>query len=328
MDQNNIVEAPKKKRKLTKRENLWNTFRNTWIAYVFLTPVMIVMALLVFYPLFKGIGYSFTDINQYNMGNKFVDPSYKFIGLDNYKELLGSMFEENSVFRDILKQTTIWTFVNVFFHFTIGLGLALLLNKKIKLRGFYRMLLLVPWAVPSFISAFSWRWMFNGSYGIINITLQALGFDPIPWLGDPFWSMVAVIMTNVWLGVPFMMVTLLGGLQSIPTTLYEAAEVDGASRWSQFWHITLPLLKPVAFTVTLLGIIWTFNTFNVIYLVTGGGPVHSTEILVTYAYREAFRNWNFGMASTYGVIILSILLIFSSIYARVLKANDNEGVHY
>lgn len=316
------------KRKPSKWKETKKTFKNTWIAYIFIAPVMIVMALLVFYPLFKGIGYSLTDINQYNMGNKFMEPSYKFIGLDNYKNLIGSLTDKDSVFRDILKQTTIWTFINVFFHFTIGLGLALLLNKKIKFRGIYRLILLVPWAVPSFISAFSWRWMFNSSFGIINITLQKFGIEPIPWLGDPFWSMVAVIIVNVWLGVPFMMVTLLGGLQSIPTTLYEAAEVDGASRFRQFWHITLPLLKPVAFTATLLGIIWTFNMFNVIYLVTGGGPVHSTEILVTYAYREAFRNWDFGIASTYGVIILSILLVFSSIYSRVLKANKNEGVHY
>ncbi|OEF98982.1 ABC transporter permease [Vulcanibacillus modesticaldus] len=301
---------------------------NTWVAYVFLAPVIIVMSVLVFYPLFKGIGYSFTDINQYNMGNKFIEPSYKFIGLANYKKLLGDMFTKDSIFGSILKQTFIWTFVNVFFHFMIGLGLALLLNRSIKFRSTYRLLLLVPWAVPSFISAFSWRWMFNGSFGIINLVLVKLGFSPIPWLGDPFWSMVAVILTNVWLGVPFMMVTLLGGLQSIPTSLYEAARVDGASRFSQFWNITLPLLKPVAFTATLLGVIWTFNMFNVIYLVTGGGPVRSTEILVTYAYREAFMNWNFGMASTYGVIILSFLIIFSTIYARLLKKKDNEEVYY
>ncbi|WP_188816913.1 carbohydrate ABC transporter permease [Calditerricola satsumensis] len=301
-------------------------WKNAWLAYVFLTPVALVMALLVFFPLVQGIAFSFTDMNQYNMGNAFSEPSYQFVGLENYRNVWADLVAADSTLRPILVQTAIWTFVNVFFHFTIGLGLALLLNRPIRGRTVYRLLLLVPWAVPSFISALAWRWMFNGSYGFFNLVLTELGLPPINWLGDPFWAMVAVIMTNVWLGVPFMMVTLLGGLQSIPRSLYEAAEIDGAGRWKQFWHITLPMLKPVATVATLLGIIWTFNMFNVIYLVTQGGPVQATEILVTFAYREAFQNWNFGMASTYGVIILSILLVLSAVYLRAMKAERVEGV--
>ncbi|MBO8163564.1 MAG: sugar ABC transporter permease [Brevibacillus sp.] len=286
------------------------------------------MALLVFYPLLQGIAYSFSNMNQYNMGSKFAPPSWEFIGLNNYINLFSTITEPDSVFRDVLIQTLIWTFVNVFFHFVIGLGLALLLNRNLKGRGLYRMVLMVPWAVPSFVAAFSWTWMYNETYGVFNLVLQKLGFSPIPWLGDSFWAMVSVILVNIWLGVPFMMITLLGGLQSIPQSLYEAARVDGASAWRQFWTITLPLLKPVASTATVLGVIWTFNLFNVIFLVTRGGPVRSTEILVTYAYREAFLNWNFGVACTYGVVILSFLLAFTIFYQRLLKANSNEGVYY
>ncbi|MGQ7278913.1 carbohydrate ABC transporter permease [Brevibacillus thermoruber] len=301
---------------------------NKWIAWLFLTPVLVVMALLVFYPLVQGFVYSFTDMNQYNMGSKFAPPSWKFVGLNNYAGLFASMAKPDSVFRDVIAQTLVWTFVNVFFHFVIGLGLALLLNRNISGRGIYRMLLMVPWAVPSFVSAFSWTWMYNQTYGLFNIVLQKLGFAPIPWLSDSFWAMVSVIMVNVWVGVPFMMITLLGGLQSIPPSLYEAARVDGASPWSQFWNITLPLLRPVAATATVLGVIWTFNMFTIIFLVTRGGPVRSTEILVTYAYREAFMNWNFGMAATYGVVIFSFLLAFTVLYRRLIKANSGEGVYY
>lgn len=299
-----------------------------WIAYLFLAPVLIVMALLVFYPLIQGILYSFTNMNQYNMGSKFLPPSYEWIGIQNYTELISTLFQPKSVFRDVLVQTAIWTFVNVFFHFMLGLILALLLHRQIKGKGLYRMLLMVPWAVPSFVGAFAWQWMYNDKYGLFNQLLETAGLPTIPWLGDSFWAMTSAILVNVWIGVPFMMVTLLGGLQSIPESLYEAARIDGATAWQQLKDITLPLLKPVATTATTLGIIWTFNMFNIIYLITGGGPVHSTEILVTYAYREAFRNWNLGIASTYGVVILSILVVFTLFYRRLLKANTDEGVYY
>jgi arabinogalactan oligomer/maltooligosaccharide transport system permease protein len=182
--------------------------------------------------------------------------------------------------------------------------------------------LLIPWAVPTYISAFSWRWLFNSKYGFFNLALKALGADPIPWLSHQVWAMVAVIATNIWLGFPFMMVVLLGGLQSIPREMYEASEVDGCGRIRQFWTITLPLLKPVALTATLLGIIWTFNMFNIIYLVTEGGPHHQTDILATFAFIEAFHQWRFGMATTYAVIILSILLSFSFFYIRTLKGSE------
>lgn len=297
--------------------SLMGKLRRHRLAYLLILPTAAVMAAIVFYPLIRGVLISFTDMNQYNMGSKFIPPSYHFVGLLNYIRVL-----TGREFWDILGQTVIWTLSNVFFHFTIGLALALMLNHKFRGRAIYRTLLLIPWAVPSYISAFSWRWLFNSKYGFFNLALKGLGLSPIPWLSHEIWAMVAVIATNVWLGFPFMMVVLLGGLQSIPQEFYEASQVDGCGRVRQFWSITLPLLKPVALTATLLGIIWTFNMFNVIYLVTEGGPHHQTDILATFAFIEAFHQWRFGMATTYAVIILSILLTFSFFYIRALRGSE------
>lgn len=285
-----------------------------------LLPVFIVMGLLVFYPLGRGIYYSFTDANQYNALNPLQPSTFSWIGLENYTQILKSQ-----EFRSVLGFTAVWTFVNVFFHFTIGLALAVALNRTLRFRGAYRMLLLVPWAVPSFISAFAWRFMFNNPFGFLDQFLLKLGWDnPPAFLGDPTWAKVAVITANVWLGVPFMMVALLGGLQSVDSDLLDAAAVDGANAWQRFWSVTMPSLRPVAATVVLLGLIWTFNMFNVIFLITGGGPGTSTQILATFAYQNAFTFRQYGVATAYGVIILSMLLVFSQFYRFAVKRLGEE----
>lgn len=301
--------------------------------YLFILPSVIAMVILVYVPLFMGIGYSFTNINQKNSNKiEYKIPqresdgtiSYKyeekpsnlqFTGLKNYKETLST-----PTFWQVLWQTVIWTFFNVIFHFLFGLGLALLINKPIKGRNFYRIMLMVPWAVPTYISAFSWRWLFNADYGFFNEVLKKLGAEPISWLSDPTWSMVAVVLTNIWLGFPFMMVTLLGGLQNIPSELYEAATVDGATKWQQFRNVTMPLLMPVALTTTLLGAIWTFNMFNIIYLVTQDNP--HTDILATFSFKEFFVKGEYALASSYAVIILLILASFSVFYLKILKKSE------
>lgn len=294
----------------------FNIIKKSWVVYLFLLPAFLSMGLVIIYPLIKGIFFSFTDINQYNMGNIFKAPSYSWVGFDNYKEIL---FDPDSELLPVLWQTMVWTVTNVFCHFALGLSFALLINHKFKGRGLYRLLLMIPWAVPAYVAAFSWRWMFNSEFGVFNKALEFIGVDPINWLSDPFWAMFAAISTNVWIGYPFMMVSILAGLKNIPANLYEAAMIDGASKIKQFFHITLPMLKPVAFSVTLLGFVWTFNMFPIIYLVTRGGPSGKTEILATFAYREAFENWNIAGASTYGVLILSILIVLSGFYSKATK---------
>ncbi|WP_185010303.1 carbohydrate ABC transporter permease [Crossiella cryophila] len=284
-------------------------------------PVVVVIGVLVLLPLAQGVYYSFTNINEATIANPILDrpATYEWVGLTNYLNVL-SGDPSYGDFWAVLVRTLIWTFASVFCHYAIGLGLAVLLNRRIAGRGLYRVLLILPWAVPAFISAFAWKYMFNAQYGIINQLLGAVGLPQPVWLGQSDLALVAVIIVNVWLGVPFMMVALLGGLQSIPGELYEAAEIDGASAWQRFRNITLPGLRSVSSTVVLLGTIWTFNMFAVIYLVTGGiNP--NTRILVIYAFERFFSgaSRDYAIASTYGVLILSLLLVFASAYRRALR---------
>jgi arabinogalactan oligomer/maltooligosaccharide transport system permease protein len=287
-----------------------------WVAYAFLAPVAIVMAVIVIYPLALSIWSSFTDLTNANQANRFREGREVFIGVENYTTVLSG-----GEFWGRLGWTSIWTGVNVFFHFTIGLGLALLLNQRFRGRTAYRLILMLPWAVPAFISAVAWRYIFNGEYGVLNLALAEIGIDGPNWLSDQFWAYVAPIVVNVWLGVPFMMVALLGGMQSIPQDLYEAARVDGANRRQSFWNITLPQLRSVSIAVTMLGIIWTFNLFVVIYLTTGGGPGGRTDILVTESF-NLFQAGQYAVAATYSVVILSLLLLFVTAYQRAFRTED------
>ncbi|MBL8956638.1 MAG: sugar ABC transporter permease, partial [Myxococcaceae bacterium] len=219
--------------------------------------------------------------------------------------------------------TIVWTAANVVLHVSIGLAMALLLKSPLlKLRGVYRMLLIVPWAVPNYITALVWKGLFHRQFGAINGLLIALGVEPISWFTRWSTAFAANVATNTWLGFPFMMVVALGALQAIPTDLYEAAEVDGASRWAQFRHITLPLLKPAMLPAVLLGTVWTFNMFNVIYLVSGGEPGGATDVLVSEAFRWAFqRNEQYGFAAAYSVLIFVVLMVWS----RATKRLADEG---
>ncbi|ADG88597.1 carbohydrate ABC transporter permease [Thermobispora bispora] len=290
-----------------------------WYAWAMTAPVVIVTLVLVGYPLARGIYLSLTDATEATMGRTIgmnvIPPTYEFVGLRNYVEILTS-----ATFLERLAWTIVWTVVCVALHVGIGLGLALLLNRPMRFRAGYRVLLVLPWAIPSFVSAFIWRYLLNGEFGVVNAMLRAAGLPGISWLDDPFWAKVSVIACNVWLGVPFMMLAMLGGLQAIPRELYEAAEVDGASPWQRFRHITLPGLSPVTRTVVLLGTIWTFNQFPVIFLLTKGGPAGATEILVTYAYREAFEGIrNYSASAAWGMVILALLIVMAATYRRALS---------
>ncbi len=300
---------------------LRRTWDRYWYAWAMTLPVVIVLAVLIAYPLARGLYLSFTDATEATIGRRIgvnvIPPSYEFVGLRNYVDVLTG---RDGAFYPRLLWTVVWTVTCVFFHYTLGLGLALLLNRRLRGRGLYRTLLIVPWAVPAFVSAFAWRYLFNSEFGFFNVALESVGLSGVAWLNNPLTAKIAVIAVNVWLGVPFMMVALLGGLQSIPGELYEAAEVDGASPWQRFWHVTLPGLRSVSGTVILLGTIWTFNMFPVIFLITRGGPGDSTEILVTYAYRKAFEGIrDYAGSATYGVLILAILLVMAVLYRRLLR---------
>ncbi|GII77253.1 ABC transporter permease [Sphaerisporangium rufum] len=290
-----------------------------WYAWAMCAPVVIVAIVLIGYPLVRGVYLSLTDATEANMGRTIgmnvIPSTYEFVGLGNYVDIVTS-----AEFLSRLGWTVVWTVVCVALHYGLGLGLAMLLNRPLRFRSLYRMMLVLPWAVPAFVSAFIWRYLLNGEFGVINALLRTVGLPGVDWLDQPLWAKVSVITVNVWLGVPFMMLALLGGLQAIPRELYEAAEVDGASPWQRFRHITVPGLRPVSSTVVLLGTIWTFNQFPVIYLVTKGGPGGSSEILVTYAYRQAFEGIrNYSGSAAWGVLILVLLVAMAVVYRRALS---------
>ncbi|MFC0848668.1 carbohydrate ABC transporter permease [Streptomyces noboritoensis] len=291
-----------------------------WYAWTMVAPVVIVLGVIVGWPLGRGIYLSLTDANERNVGRTIganhIDATYKFVGLDNYVDVLS-----DPVFVQRLTWTVVWTVCCVSATFLLGLVLANMLNRQFRGRAAYRMMLILPWAVPGFVSVFAWRFLFNRDNGLLNKVLDGGGISAVPWLDDPTWAKFSVIAVNVWLGVPFMMVALLGGLQSIPGELYEAAEMDGAGPWKRFLYITVPGLRAVSSTVILLSTIWTFNMFPVIFLLTRGGPGDSTEILVTQAFRQAFVESprDFAGSATWGVLILAVLMIFAFVYRRSLR---------
>ena len=300
-------------------------------AYAYIAPAIVGTTLLVFFPFFYGIALSFTDSNIYNTN---LPLSELWIGLRNYTTILGDwgfmrraadghwVFNYLNFYWTFLF-TVIWTITNVAWGVSFGLLLALVLNTKgLALRPIYRVLLILPWAMPNYITALIWKGMFHRQFGVVNQALAIVGVEPLSWFDRPFTSYLTALATNGWLSFPFMMVVSLGALQSIPADLYEAARVDGASRWQQFKAITLPSLRPALVPAIILSVVWTFNMFNIIYLVTAGEPGGSTEILITQAYKYAFQRYQYGYAAAYATIIFGILLVYGSIQNRVTRATE------
>lgn len=252
-----------------------------------------------------------------NFRNVFFDVDNETGQITGWGRLIRT---EGSTFPVLLARTMVWTVLNVVFHLLLGFGLALLLNNP-QLRGknVYRVLILIPWAIPQVIAALTWRTEFQSQYGFVNAMLKQFGIAPVPWLTQPIPAFIAVLFVNVWLGVPFYMVVLLGGLGSISREYYEAAEIDGASIIQRFRNITIPLIRPIAVPIITLDAIWTFNQFNVIFLITGGEPNESTNILVTALYNAAFGpngTYRLGFAAAFSILIFFILLIMAVFWVR------------
>jgi len=285
-------------------------FRKNRLAYLLVLPATLCLAMVLLFPLFRGFYMSFFEI----------EPMYHkeaiFTGIKNYQKILS-----DSSFRGAILQTAYWTFGSVVIQFIIGLIAALIINEAFWGRGLARALLLVPWAMPAVVGAFSWKWMFHGQYGIVNYILKILHLIPhnINWLGDVSIAMAACVITNSWRGFPFMMIMLLAGLQNIPKELYDASSIDGASFGQKLRYIILPLLKPVILVTTLLAGIWTFNNFAYIYILTQGGPAGKTDILVTFIYKQGFEYFHFGYAAALSVVLFFIILSFSLFYIKIMK---------
>ena len=283
-------------------------------AYFFIAPAFFAVFAIIIFPFGYNIFISFSNFSLKTFRN------WELIGIHNYV----SVFKDPQFYL-VLTKTLIWTFVNLSFHVVLGIILAVLINRTLPAKPILRTALIIPWAVPQYISALTWRGMFNQEYGSINLILEKfLHLGPVQWLSSPTEAFIACILTNVWLGFPFMMIVALGGLQSIPNDLYEAAQVDGASRWQQFWHITLPMLKPVMVPAVILGMIWTFNNINVVWLVSNGGePSDQTHILVSYVYKSAFNLYRYGYAAALSLVIFSILFVIGVLSIRQSKSTES-----
>ena len=298
------------------------TARSRQRLYIFLlvAPAFLVLFGVVVYPFFYNV-----IISLSNMSLRHIK-DWEIIGFGQYVKVFTEPSQPN--FYMVFLKTIIWTVVNVVFHVLIGVFLALVLNQKeIRGKGLWRAILVLPWAVPQLIVALTWRGMFNYEYGAINLMLtQWLGVQGVQWLRQPLEAFLAVIITNVWLGFPFMMVIALGALQSIPHDLYEAADIDGASWFHKLRHITIPLIQPVMVPAITLGTIWTFNNLNIVWLVSNAGePGDQTHLLVSFVYKAAFNFYRYGYGAALSMIIFFILLAFSLSFMR--RSNVTQNVY-
>jgi arabinogalactan oligomer/maltooligosaccharide transport system permease protein len=301
---------------------LGKLFRSKYtIPYMLLMPAVIGLLFLVVYPMGFELYLAFTNM-------QLAEPFFRnpLFGPDQLVNNLIALFTRPVIreefFFPLFFRTMLWTVLQVSIHITGGLALALLLNRDIKARGVYRTILVIPWAVPNVVAVLAWRGEFHFQYGVFNNLLRVFNLAPVQWKDDAFWNFVAMNLTNWWLGIPFMMVTLLGGLQSIPQDYYEAAEIDGANAWGRFQNVTLPMLQPVLTPSMILGIIWTFNNFNVPFFINERS-LATSDILVTALYRAAFQAPNrYGFAATFAFVIFFILFILSLIQFKVTGVGE------
>lgn len=284
------------------------------IPYLYIAPSLIAILAIVVLPIFYCVYISFTNMNMYHW------KTYQLVGIDSYVKILKGLDGE---FYMVLLRTIIWTVVNVVLEVALGIFLGMLLNmKKLKLKGIMRTLLILPWAIPGYISSLIWKGMFNYDFGIVNAILVKFGLHKIEWLTSPAYGMIACIIVNIWLATPFMMTVAIGALQSIDNSYYEAAEMDGATEADKLFKITIPLIKPMLVAPIILTSFVTFKQFDIIYLMTGGlgGKL---DVVITYAYNKAFTTRNYAYSSAFSVIIFIILLIFTVINMKAAKGDED-----
>ncbi|MFJ8545032.1 carbohydrate ABC transporter permease [Streptomyces sp. NPDC093586] len=286
-----------------------------WAAWGFLTPVTLYLVLFYAYPLYRNIDLS---LRNYTV-RSFVRGDAPFTGLENYRTVL-----DDPTFAPALLHTAVFTAVCLAFQYAIGLALAVFFHQHFRLSATLRALFLVPWLLPLIVSASTWAWMLNSDSGVVNAALHVVGIDPVNWLTSPSWSLTSVIIANIWIGVPFNLVVLHSGLQSIPESLYEAAALDGANAWQRFWRITFPLLRPVSAITLLLGLVYTLKVFDIIWIMTKGGPVDSSTTFATWSYQLGFGNAlpAFGPGAAVGNLLVVAALVFGLIYLKVQRKQD------
>ncbi|MER7283466.1 sugar ABC transporter permease [Dactylosporangium sp. NPDC000244] len=283
-----------------------------WAAWAFLTPVAVYLLAFYAYPLYRNLDLSLRDYTV----RSFVRGDAPFIGLGNYATVLG-----DPVFWPAVWHTAAFTGVSLLFQFSIGMALALFFHQHFPLSATLRALFLVPWLLPLIVSASTWSWMLNSDSGIVNAALRLTGADPVNWLTSPAWSLASVTLANIWIGIPFNLVVVYSGLQAMPAEIYEAAALDGSRPWSTFWRITFPLLRPVSAITLLLGLIYTLKVFDIIWIMTKGGPADASTTLATWSYRLGFGNLlpAFGPGAAVGNLLIVVAMVFGLVYIRTQR---------
>jgi multiple sugar transport system permease protein len=288
---------------------------NSKIFLIMVLPTLISVILLTFVPVLSSFFIAFQNYDLHDLSN------IHFIGFENFQAVFNDV---NFNFLRILLNTFLWVIVSLFFQFVLGLGLALLMKKPFKGRGIYSGLVFYPWALSGFVIGLIWAWMFNGQFGIINDILQKIGLihQNIGFLSDTRYSLMSVIIANIWYGIPFFAIMLLAALQSVPLELYEAAEIDGAGYFIKLFKITIPYIKPVIINTVLLRTIWIINFPEMIYAMTGGGPANSSNILSVQMINKIMNFLDFGEGAAIGVMIIIIMSIYVIIYLKIISREE------
>ncbi|HEX2378768.1 MAG TPA: sugar ABC transporter permease [Gaiellales bacterium] len=285
--------------------------RKEWSAYAFLTPAFILLGIFTLF----AVGFSlYLSFHRWDI----LNPQKPYVGLDNYRQL-----RSDDYFRQAVKNTAYFTLATVPLSILLGLGIALLLNRQIRGRALFRTLFYLPVVTPLVVSGIIWKWVLNGDFGLLNYYIGKIGISPQLWLSDPSLAMPSVVAMSVWATVGFTMLVYLAGLQAIPHEYYEAASVDGAGGWRQFRHITLPLLAPSTFFITVYLIISTFQVFDQIYVMTGGGPLRATTTVVYYIWQAGFQQFAMGYASAMAYGLFAIIFVFTIVQV-VIYSRQND----
>jgi multiple sugar transport system permease protein len=309
------LKEKEKKKTLKLREY---SFRQNLHGYLLIAPAVIAIVMLSIYPLLQGMWISFLN---YDM-TKANSPDFgAFAGLKNYFVIFA-----NSKYRNAVINSVVWTLVNIAAQLALAMGVALVLNEKLKGRAFFRTIALLPWAIPAAISALTFSALYDTKIGVFNAILIRLGIfkEGYSFLGNVNTAMPAVIFANVWKSTPFLMIFILAALQGVSFDMYESAAIDGAGKLKRFLYVTLPNIKEPMAVAVILNVISIFNNFNAIWLLTKGGPLDSTEIMYTYAYRQAFVDHKFGYAAATSVVIFVVIAILTVIYVKMIGSDRNQ----
>jgi len=281
--------------------------------YIFILPAITFILVFMIYPLVYNLNLSFKDVTLIT----FIRGTSEYVGLNNYKEVIS-----DPIFQRAALNTLIFTIVSIFFQFIIGFLIALLFNREFPLRNFLISLLMLPWFIPILVSGTIFKF-FLSDLGFINNILMSLRFikEPIPFITNSNLALYSLIFVNVWLGIPFNFILLYTGLKGIPLELYESAEIDGATSLKKVWYITIPMLKPVIITTLMLGAIFTIKVFDLVWIITKGGPGNSTHLFSTYSYLLAFSNFKFGLGAAVSTVMLLVIIVVVGIF-NMIKVED------